>query len=351
MYDKLTHAVPVDTQRVLQRGGERCANLSLILARYIPIEAIQNTAAPATLNPAPRRGQMWRDYWLQSVCARFDVKENSEWRPLLENHYRRWQQMTAGAKRFSAKLQSRLIVGLGGKGPLEFGLTVQFVTGLPIIPGSAVKGIARSYALLSLAEELDIPVNDPAASQTQGAQANPKDAPLALFEAVLLASEKSRDDALKDLNESLISRQLAELSADKLWAKDKNTENKKTKAELFRLVFGSTDSSGECVFFDAVVAQLPPEGTLFEVDVMTPHFADYYSNPSVAAPHDALDPTPVNFLTVRRDTTFAFAVRSRRAATDDAVVKQAVAWLQNGLDILGAGAKTAAGYGAFVAFD
>jgi CRISPR-associated protein Cmr6 len=344
MYDQLQHAVPADTQRILQRGGERCANLSLILARYIPIEAIQNAAAPDTLNPKPRRGQMWRDYWLQQVCARFDVKKNGEWRTLLENHYRRWRRMTDGATRFEAKLQSRLIVGLGGKGPLEFGLTIQFVTGLPIIPGSAVKGIARTFALLSLAEELDIPVTDPAAAQSQGDQTNHKDAPLALFEAVLLASgEKAQDTALDELNSSLESRQLAKVSADKLG----------DKAKLFRRVFGSTESSGECVFFDAVVAQVPPEGTLFEVDVMTPHFADYYSNPSVA-PHDALEPNPVNFLAVRRDTTFAFAVRLRRAASDDKVVKQVVKqaemWLRDGLEILGAGAKTAAGYGAFGAF-
>jgi CRISPR-associated protein Cmr6 len=53
----------------------------------------------------------------------------------------------AGAERFTARLESRLVTGLGGGGPLEVGFRFDRL-GLPILPGSGVKGIARAYAEL-----------------------------------------------------------------------------------------------------------------------------------------------------------------------------------------------------------
>ncbi len=50
---------------------------------------------------------------------------------------------TTRARYFSAKISSRLAVGLGIASPIEFGLHLHHVYGVPIILGSALKGIAR----------------------------------------------------------------------------------------------------------------------------------------------------------------------------------------------------------------
>lgn len=43
-------------------------------------------------------------------------------------------------------VQGRLIVGLGGDNVLETGITLQHTYGVPIVPGSALKGLAAHYA-------------------------------------------------------------------------------------------------------------------------------------------------------------------------------------------------------------
>jgi CRISPR-associated protein Cmr6 len=108
-------------------------------------------------------------------------------------------------------------------------------------------------------------------------------------------------------------------------------------------------SVGSVVFLDAV----PTEPVALEADVMTPHYAPWYQadakdiekNP----PADWYDPTPIPFLTVAPGQVFLFAVLPR-TATDEARQDCAVAanWLKRALDTLGAGAKTAVGYGQFL---
>lgn len=108
-------------------------------------------------------------------------------------------------------------------------------------------------------------------------------------------------------------------------------------------------SVGSVVFLDAV----PTEPVALEADVMTPHYAPWYQadpkdiekNP----PADWYDPTPIPFLTVAPGQVFLFAVLPR-TSTDEARQDCAVAanWLKRALDTLGAGAKTAVGYGQFL---
>jgi CRISPR-associated protein Cmr6 len=80
---------------------------------------------------------------------------------------------------------------------------------------------------------------------------------------------------------------------------------------------------------------------------MTPHFSEYYSEKK--PPSDDQSPIPVTFLTIAPGTKFAFAVGLRRGASpeDEQTARQAADWLTAGLQELGIGSKTAAGYGAF----
>ena len=268
---------------------------------------------------------------MKETCKRFTAEPNSEIRKLVDAGYARWQQQVGTAVKFKATLQSRLIVGLGGKGPLEIGITLQHVTGLPIIPGSALKGLSRAYGLLTIAAQLNVQVLTGADWQAWQRE-HPNDrTPLEYLDEALAASDDTR-------KESMSAEWVAALKA-------------LPEAEYFRTAFGSQEKAGVCQFYDSVVAKPPPKKSLFEADVMTPHFRKYYEGEGKSAPHDGDSPNPVMFIAVASMTTFAFALGLRRSVQNDAVAQdarnQAGRWLEAGLSELGIGSKTAAGYGAF----
>jgi len=102
--------------------------------------------------------------------------------------------------------------------------------------------------------------------------------------------------------------------------------------------------SGGAVFFDAI----PASPFKLELDIMNPHFPDYYQGDKF--PTDWQSPHPVYFLTVAAGTEFRFAIGWRKLPNVEARRLQDLAqkWLIGGLAKLGAGAKTSAGYGYFV---
>lgn len=110
----------------------------------------------------------------------------------------------------------------------------------------------------------------------------------------------------------------------------------------------SVAQTGSALFFDAIPRQLPK----LELDIMTPHFPDYYGDKNNrVAPTDSQNPKPVPFLTVAPSTEFRFAVGWRGQLNEEAhrLRNLATDWLVGGLTELGAGAKTSAGYGYFTA--
>jgi CRISPR-associated protein Cmr6 len=130
--------------------------------------------------------------------------------------------------------------------------------------------------------------------------------------------------------------------------KEEHPERDPEEDLLFAAVFGRApkDDAGEssvggAVFFEAV----PLDNPELELDVMTPHFPDYYAGKR--PPTDNQNPIPIPFLTVKPGVRFRFAVGWRGASHPKAHA-QAVEWLKAGLEHLGAGGKTAAGYGYFV---
>ncbi|MCB1714441.1 MAG: type III-B CRISPR module RAMP protein Cmr6 [Candidatus Competibacteraceae bacterium] len=110
---------------------------------------------------------------------------------------------------------------------------------------------------------------------------------------------------------------------------------------------GDEGSAGRFVFFDA----LPIEPVQLAADVMTPHMGKWYEQGDAISeklepelvPADWHDPVPVPFLVVKQ-AKFLFGIAPRRPefATDLPLVHEA---LESALSWLGAGAKTAAGYG------
>jgi len=157
--------------------------------------------------------------------------------------------------------------------------------GFPILPGSSVKGVARAYARLALE------MQDP----------DDKDAPPDFTAVFGRAPQKGEAEDVAQ--------------------------------------------AGGAIFFDA----LPEKNPVLVVDILNPHYPDYYNNKGAQAPTNWQSPKPVNFLTVEEGTPFCFAVGWRGEWNDEAKRLQALAvdWLKGGLSELGAGAKTSAGYGYF----
>lgn len=112
-------------------------------------------------------------------------------------------------------------------------------------------------------------------------------------------------------------------------------------------IFGEGGLVGSVIFFDA----LPINQVQLASDVMTPHYAEYYQGSSgQEPPADWYSPTPIPFLAVAAGQLFIFAVATRHPHEEGSRkdAEQVINWLEDALTWIGAGAKTAAGYGRFV---
>jgi CRISPR-associated protein Cmr6 len=114
-------------------------------------------------------------------------------------------------------------------------------------------------------------------------------------------------------------------------------------------IFGSESKddrdfrAGSVVFLDA----LPTKPVRLKADVMTPHYGPYYQDPEGnTPPADWYSPNPIPFLVVAAGASFLFGILPRREK-DSSDCKKAREWLKEALEGIGAGAKTAVGYGRF----
>lgn len=229
-------------------------------------------------------------------------------KPLLEECLKRWELavQAAGGQPFSLKTEWRLVAGLGRKGQLEVGFTFHRY-GFACLPGSSVKGVARGMALAELCEMWE-------------------DGPdLAGWDRLLNLEDEKKFTKEFDAKCPNAPGNIRQMAAD------------------FRAVFGSQDCAGLAIFFEA----LPDRAPELVVDIMNPHFSEYYQGK--AAPTNWQKPVPVSFLTVAAPTAFRFAVGWRGPDDENGrrLHQLAEGWLRSGLTRLGAGAKTNAGYGFF----
>lgn len=98
---------------------------------------------------------------------------------------------------------------------------------------------------------------------------------------------------------------------------------------------------GTCLFFDVI----PVNRVKLQVDVMTPHYQDYYDQ-TKDYPDERSEPVPIPFLTVAPGQCFLFSV-SPRNHTCQLDMEKLQTWIQEALFTIGLGAKTAVGYGRF----
>lgn len=117
-------------------------------------------------------------------------------------------------------------------------------------------------------------------------------------------------------------------------------------------IFGSDQQGGQAAVGSVIFfAMLPVEPVKLAVDIMTPHYSEYYQNAAKGnnPPADWYSPNPIPFLTVAVEQDFITGIAPRccgnlRHQTDISIVKE---WMIQALAVMGAGAKTAVGYGRF----
>lgn len=250
--------------------------------------------------------EFWVDYYNKLLIKKDDAKRLSE---QLVGH--KWER---GNQPIPQQEQSLcfcvgypgLLVGLGythevkdQKGQISNGFSLDFVTGLPYIPGSEVKGILRSAFL------------------------------------------QNRDYALEVLNgvsggTQLTLDQLAELEQICFGTRHPNDHSGALK---------DGTSCGKDVFLDAWPIETDKNGRLLGLDNITPHRVKEKEDPE----NDGLtEPTPITLLKVMPDVVFQFRFVLKDTVLSDGTVvsaKQKLDFYQALLSDLGAGAKTNVGFG------
>jgi CRISPR-associated protein Cmr6 len=239
-----------------------------------------------------------RDAWLSEV-ARTPPPE--DYRIAFE----RWERSLdrPDTRRFIGRATSRLLVGHGNPSPTEVGLTLHRTWGVPVIPGSSLKGLLASYV------ETVYGPDDPDHPGPEEADREP-------FAGVGWNEQGNR----------LV----------------------RPPGTAYRRLFGAPDvdgaadgaSRGEVIVHDAL--WVPDKEPPLARDVLTVHQRTYYSEEpgSKAWPNDYDSPIPVAFLTVRPSARFLVAISG-----PPALLGVAEDCLRGALAGRGVGGKTAAGYG------
>ncbi|MCL2425310.1 MAG: type III-B CRISPR module RAMP protein Cmr6 [Oscillospiraceae bacterium] len=114
-------------------------------------------------------------------------------------------------------------------------------------------------------------------------------------------------------------------------------ENSAMSCETFCEAFGTQENRGNLFFYDAY----PKYIDRLELDIMNPHFSEYYMNGK--SPTDTYAPTPIKFYAVPAGTEFTFRIGG---GTGTMVGNVSIhSWLEMLLKYSGLGAKTSVGYG------
>ena len=208
--------------------------------------------------------------------------------------YKRWVEVVRSGTFQDADLPTlgRLVVGLGGGNAIETGLRLHHTYGVPVIPGSALKGLASHYC------------HEVWGQVEQGEQA-PED--------------------------------------NKLFRRGKDNH---------RLLFGSGDDGGCVTFHDAWIVPSSLSQWGIVLDVLTPHHPDFQANPETSPPTDFDNPIPIAFLSVVG--SFHVAVSWNDPRIGDLAAQWtdlALELLKDALRHWGVGGKTSSGYGRLGTID
>jgi len=235
--------------------------------------------------------------------------ESADAQGLRQLHSRRFlantrESMGKSAAVFCARLQSRMALNLSDGLIENAGISLDRLFGLPKIPGSALKGVARHAALA----DLKSPHDDDEGSL------------LARFVAVFGCAEA-----------------------------DFGSKGSLAGFSSFAKSIGVSNRRGGITFLPAH----PVEECKIEVDLTNVHTPRYYTGQNAGSLEALKDesPRPNPFPVIAAGSAFGFTIAlntiGKRAADPDGVLADARRWLETALTVNGIGAKTGAGYGWF----
>ncbi|MEO0271912.1 MAG: type III-B CRISPR module RAMP protein Cmr6 [candidate division WOR-3 bacterium] len=261
-------------------------NIALIFGKFIP----------HTLNAQEEADN--KNKWLQLVIKEFETFKNKTdfFKYLKERRHRLCKYLEDTGwkvKKFHALCPWRLVIGLGTAHTQETSMTLHHIYGIPYIPGSAIKGITRHWAILRFAEKT-------------------------------IGKEDSLGKGLEFTAKSLEEGRDLSIEVDGIQFVD-----------LIE-IFGTQKKAGKVVFMDAY----PLNNAKLGIDIINVHYPEYYSKDN--PPADWQKPVPVKFLTVQ-ETKFEFCVLGK----DETLIDKAINLLNKALSYHGIGAKTSLGYGLF----
>jgi len=258
----------------LADGRGRGSHPGLILQRYLTNQAHTKDEERRALFDATL--QAARSDSLRSIYSEAFARRGRSF--LQGRAYRSEQFTTIG----------RLVVGLGSENVLEAGLRLHHTYGVPVIPGSALKGLASHYC------------HD-------------------------VWGQRHNEEAPKE---------------NRLFRRG---------GTYHSLLFGTTDDSGVITFHDAWVTPASLTDGALRLDVMTPHHPEWQTNE--APPTDFDSPVPVSFLSVAGTFDVRLSWSGPASTPSDkaeAWTVLAMKLLQEALAEWGVGGKTSSGYGRLV---
>lgn len=230
--------------------------------------------------------------------------------------FERWKASfsATGDRLAELTLASRLLIGHGNASAIDVGLTVHHTWGVPVIPGSALKGLVAHYVDATYGptdsgkKPWEQQGDERARADYQGVTWNRRRierGPGAIYRALFGAPDAREDAAMREHN------------------------------------FEAGAAGGLVTFHDALyVPDSIDDNRPFAADVLTVHQKGYYDSSGQSAPNDYDSPNPVAFLTVRPKSRLLLALSGPTEWTE-----LAAPLLADALESWGVGGKTAAGYG------
>ncbi|MGP8321776.1 MAG: type III-B CRISPR module RAMP protein Cmr6 [Methanosarcinaceae archaeon] len=312
--------LPEDTQAIFKPA--ECGNFSLSLNKFVEWEVSKKDSKKEISNNFLKK---ITDTSLLDSISNCSVKRYD----LLVTHLKPIFYL----RTLSFLLDWRMIVGLGTENVHETSMTLHHIYGIPYIPGSALKGIARDGAIAELCSEAENEKPD-------------------VMEALISMPDSNETDKEKREKEITKYGKIKRQNGDPAKPEDSTIDKIITgwpKFETTRKIFGGQKQAGKIIFFDA----FPEKDVTIKLDIMNPHYPKYYSDGN--PPADWQNPTPIKFLTVE-NTSFNFALALNKKETDKnrnnidsdpALLDAAEKWLRKALEEHGVGAKTSVGYGYF----
>ena len=334
--------MPTDTRALLGADAAECGSRSLFMSRFAYPDAKD------TGDDHPRRD------WFNKLCGK------PAW-PVAAGSRSNWLAQTTSTGKgqiLYTQLQSRLMVNMAGGVMENAGLCLDRF-GLPLIPGSSVKGSARRAALAALHEWCETGIKPTGDDNLFTAVCASFNSPAEMLSAIARVFGWGEEDwdISKLTKEGRVKSDFAWAVGETLWPE---VIIQCARALLRKELESPKDFghfAGSVSFLPAYPVDLCKTGNVdglpldvpvlgkLELDIVTCHHGDYYAG-DIPVATDTEEPVPVVFPAVAAGHIFACVLRPLRAC-DEKLLTRARACLATGLATFGLGAKTAAGYGWF----